>query len=176
MKVLVVYESLYGNTAAIGEAIAASLRSHGLEVEAGPISKIPPAQAARFDLLVVGGPTHAHGMSTSSTRKTAVDDKENSFPEPTVQPGLREWLTGLPAGAGRLAAAFDTRIDKPIFLTGSAAKGIAQRLAGSGYHLVVKPECFLVTMKNRLREGQMEHAESWGAALTERAAAGTAAR
>lgn len=175
MKALVVYESLYGNTAAIGEAIATSLRTHGLEVEAGPISKVPPTPAVGVDLLVVGGPTHAHGMSKSSTRKTAVDDEKNSFPEPTVEPGLREWLTGLPSGAGRLAAAFDTRIDKPLFLTGSAAKGIAKRLDAGGYHLVVEPECFLVTTKNRLGEGQTEHAASWGAALAERAAAGIAA-
>lgn len=176
MKAVVVYESLYGNTAAIGEAIATSLRTHGLEVDAGPISKVAPTSAVGVDLLVVGGPTHAHGMSKSSTRKTAVDDKKNSFPEPTVEPGVSEWLTGLPPGAGRLAAAFDTRIDKPLFLTGSAAKGIAKRLEGSGYHLVVEPECFLVTMKNRLREGQTEHAASWGATLAERAPAGIAAR
>jgi flavodoxin len=28
MKALVVYESMYGNTAAVGDAIAASLRAH----------------------------------------------------------------------------------------------------------------------------------------------------
>jgi len=176
MKALVVYESLYGNTAAIGEVIATSLRTHGLEVDAGPISRIGPPETTGVDLLVVGGPTHAHGMSKSSTRKTAVDDKKNSFPEPTVEPGLREWLDGLPPGAGRLASAFDTRFDKPLFLTGSAAKGIAKRLDGSGYLLVVEPESFFVTTDNRLQEGQTEHAASWGAALAERAAAGIAAR
>ena len=87
MKALVVYESMYGNTAEIGEAIAASLRAHELEVDAGPITRFAPSELAGFDLVVVGGPTHAHGMSMSATRKTAVEDQKNRFEEPTVGPG-----------------------------------------------------------------------------------------
>ena len=56
MKALVVYESMYGNTAAVGEAIAASLRSHGLEVSSGPVTAIGRAEAPETELLVVGGP------------------------------------------------------------------------------------------------------------------------
>jgi flavorubredoxin len=112
MRALVVYESLYGNTAEIGETIASSLRARGLEVVEVPVSNIEPAEAARVDLLVVGGPTHAHGMSRLSTRRTAVDDKKNTFAKTTVAPGLREWMDGLPPRVDRLAAAFDTRIDK----------------------------------------------------------------
>jgi flavorubredoxin len=167
MKALVVYESLYGNTAEIGEAIATSLRSRGLEAEALPVPKIAPIGAAEVDLLVVGGPTHAHGMSRSSTRQTAVDDKKNTYAEPTVAPGLREWMDGLPSSAERLAAAFDTRIDKPAFLTGSAAKGIARRLKQHGYRLAVGPESFLVSMHNSLLEGEADHATAWGAELAE---------
>lgn len=174
MRALVVYESMYGNTAAIGEAIATSLRAHGHEVDAGPISRIGPADAAEVDLLVVGGPTHAHGLSRAGTRETAASDKDNTFAEPTVAPGLREWMDDLPAGTERLAAAFDTRIDKPIFLTGSAAKGIARRLERHGHRLLAEPECFLVSTKNRLLEGEVDHATSWGAELAGRAE--TAAR
>jgi hypothetical protein len=167
MNAMVVYESLYGNTAAIGEAIAEALRGRGLETESGPISRISPEVAAAFDLLVVGGPTHQHGMSKPATRRTAVQDAANAFADPTVEPGLSEWLTDLPDTDGKLGAVFDTRIDKPVFLTGSAAKGIAPRLQGSGYRLLAKPESFLVTMRNRLREGEIERAGSWGAELAE---------
>src|SRR5262245_43875941 len=104
MNALVVYESMYGNTAAVGDAIAASLRSEGLEVEAGLVAKIDPDETADVDVLVVGGPTHVHGMSRSSTRKTAVEDEKNTFPDRIVEPGLRDWLEHLPPGAGRLAA------------------------------------------------------------------------
>jgi hypothetical protein len=175
MKALVVYESMFGNTGTIGEAIAASLREHGLEVEAGAISAFGPSALAGFDLVVVGGPTHAHGMSSKSTRKAAVEDKRYpSTGEGTGAPGLREWLNGLPSGTGRIAAAFDTRFDKPRFLTGSAAKGIARRLEQHGYHLVLEPESFFVNGDNQLEAGQTDRATAWGATLAERASTGAA--
>ena len=172
MRAVVVYESMYGNTAEVAKAIATTLRANGVEVETGPVTEIVPANVAEVDLLVVGGPTHAHGMSRPSTRRTAVDDKKNTYAEPTATPGLREWMDGLPSEAERLAAAFDTRIDKPAFLTGSAAKGIARRLKHHGYRLIVGPESFLVSTNNRLLEGETEHATTWGAELAERATTG----
>jgi hypothetical protein len=172
MNALVVYESMYGNTAAIGQAIGASLRAHGLKVIAGPISKIEPTEAVGVDLLIVGGPTHAHGMSRSATRLAAANDEKNEFHEPTVGPGLRKWMDDLPAGAARLAAAFDTRLDKPVFFTGSAAKGIARRLGQHDYRPVVRPESFLVSTKNLLIEGEIDHATAWGAGIAESIGAG----
>jgi hypothetical protein len=175
MRVLVVYESLYGNTAAVGEAIAASMRACGLDVEVGPVSRVDATRAAEVDLLVVGGPTHVHGMSSSATRKTAAGDEKNTFPEPTLEPGLRSWIKRLPPGGGRLAASFDTRFDKPVVLTGSAAKVIGRRLGRRGFRLVVEPECFLVSTQNLLLEGELERATSWGSQLAEVLAAATVA-
>jgi len=169
MKVLVVYESMYGNTAAVGEAIAASLRERGLEVDDSLVSKIEPTEAAGVDLLIVGGPTHIHGMSRAGTRKTATEDEKNTFAEPTLTPGLREWMDGLPSGTERLAAAFDTRIDKPALITGSAAKGIGKRLERHGYRLVVGPESFLVSTTNALLEGETDRATAWSTQIAERA-------
>ena len=174
MKALVVYESMYGNTAAIGEAIAAALRERGLEVTSGPLTRLEPSAADGVDLLVAGGPTHVHGMSSSQSRKTAVEDEENEYPEPTAEPGLRTWLKEIAAGNGRIAAAFDTRIDKAMFLTGSAARGIARRLRDRGFRLVVGPECFLVSTENRLVGGEIEHAAAWGVRVADTAAAGVA--
>jgi hypothetical protein len=169
MKALVVYESLYGNTAAIGEAIAAALRTHGLEAHARPLSEVPAGATAGVDLLVVGGPTHAHGMSRAATRKTGATDEKNTFPEPTVTPGLREWLVSLPPGDGRFAAAFDTRFDKPAILTGSAAKGIARRLGANDFWVIDDPKSFFVTTENRLADGEIDRAATWAGALAEQA-------
>jgi hypothetical protein len=174
MKALVVYESLFGNTATIGEAIAASLASRGIEVESGPISRIDPSRAAGADLLVVGAPTHAHGMSRVATRKAAVEDERNTFSEPTASRGIRDWMDALPTGAGRLAASFDTRFDKPRALTGSAAKGIWRRLERRGYHLLTTPESFFVTGQHELEAGQTDRAKAWAAAVADRAKAGAA--
>ncbi|HET7928670.1 MAG TPA: flavodoxin [Actinomycetota bacterium] len=168
MKALVVYESLFGNTAAIGEAIAGSLRRHGIDAAARPVTRTSGGTMDDTDLLIVGGPTHAHGMSRASTRKTGATDPKNTYAEPTVEPGLREWFAGLPAGDGRAAAAFDTRIDKPVWVTGSAAKGIAKRLERSGFRLMAEPESFLVTTANTLEDGEQEHAAKWAAGLAGR--------
>jgi hypothetical protein len=167
MKAMVVYESLYGNTAAIGEAIAKALTDHGLDVRVGPDSRIQPAETSGVDLLVVGGPTHAHGMSWTGTRRTAATDKKNPYPEPTAEPGLREWMNRLPPGRGRLGAAFDTRFDKAAAITGSAARGIARRLEAHGFRAVLEPESFFVTGDNHLQASETERAATWGAALAE---------
>jgi len=72
MRAVVVYESMYGNTHQVAEAIGAGLRS-SFEVSVVPVSEAGPAVLADADLLVVGGPTHVHGMSRTSTRKAAVE-------------------------------------------------------------------------------------------------------
>jgi hypothetical protein len=176
MRALVVYESLFGNTAEVGEAIAASLEAQGLTVDEGLVSEIAPEATGEADLLVVGGPTHVHGMTRASTRKTAATDVKNTFPTPTVEPGLREWLQQIPSGSGRLAAAFDTRVDKPVLFTGSAAKGIGHRLEKRDFRLVVEPECFFVSSENDLLDGELERAGEWAAKVGDRASAGVPSR
>ena len=163
-----VYESLFGNTAAISETIAGSLRTHGIDAGARPVTRTPPETTDDIDLLIVGGPTHVHGMSRASTRKTGATDEKNTYAEPTVDPGLREWFEGLPAGDGRAAAAFDTRIGKPVWVTGSAAKGVAKRLERGGFRLMAEPESFLVTTANTLEDGEAEHAAMWAEGLAGR--------
>ncbi len=171
MKALVVYESMYGNTAEIGGVIADTLSARGFDVERSPASAVVPQDACAVDLLVIGGPTHAHGMSRAGTRRVGIDDKKNAYASPTGEPGLREWMKDLPDGRGRMAAAFDTRFDKPVALTGSAARGIARRLNHAGFDLITGPESFFVTTENRLVDGEPAHAEQWAATVGERAAA-----
>lgn len=165
MKAYVVYESLYGNTAAVGETIADRLRAGGLLVHSGPVTRIDPADVADGDLVIVGGPTHMHGMTRPSTRKAAVEDKKNEYANPTLSPGLREWVDDVDPGGTRPAAAFDTRLAKPVFFTGSAAKGIARRLSDRGFRLVVGPKSFFVSTDNRLQAGELDHARRWADAL-----------
>jgi len=165
MRALVVFESLYGNTGAIGEAIAEGMRASGMPVKGGSICTIPPEAAEGMDLLVVGGPTHVHGMSWARTRRVAIDDLRTRFGMPVADMGLREWMHGLPRGLGRRAVSFDTRYDKSLAVSGSAALGIAHRLEGHGYVVVTPPQSFFVTEENQLEPGQLERAEVWGADL-----------
>jgi Flavodoxin len=169
MRALVVYESMYGNTHTVAERIADGLRP-AFEVDVVPVGRATPELVATADLVVVGGPTHAHGMSRPSTRDAAAEaaHKAGSDLELDVgatEPGLREWFTSL--GEHRVAAAaFDTRVDLPRALTGRASVGIARRLRRNRFELVTAPESFLVDKKNRLLDGQAHHATEWGRTLS----------
>jgi flavodoxin len=159
---LVVYESMYGNTHALAEAIAEGL-GHAELAAVHDAPKIPGA-----DLVVVGGPTHVHGMASARTRVAAVRavrDAREIDPQVAIDLGLREWLRQLPPGAGTRAAAFDTRLDKPAWVTGAASHGIAKRLRQSGYD-VVATQSFLVTdSEGPLVDGELERARQWGRQL-----------
>ena len=163
---VVIYESMYGNTHRIAEAIGRGLGF------AGAVTVVPVAQTTRemldeADLVVVGGPTHVHGMSRPSTRKAAVDDAEKhpgKFVLDTDHegPGVRGWLAALDRRPAPKAAAFDTRFAGPAMVTGQAARGIAKGLRRSGATLVARPESFFVTKGTVLRAGEEERAEEWG--------------
>jgi hypothetical protein len=163
MQAFVVYESMYGNTAKIAEAIGRGLTDAGLTVLVEPFNHVPPEQVVDADLLVVGGPTHAHGMSHEATRDTARTDDKNTYEEPGPEPGLRQWLHDLPEGAARPAATFDTRLHGPALFTGSAAKHITSRLEDRGFQIAAEPESFFVTKSNQLMDGEEARAQVWAA-------------
>ena len=176
MKAIVTYESLYGNTAAIARAVAEGLAGLG-SVVVMPASDDVRRELVDADLLVVGGPTHIHGMSTTMSRRAAVDGAAKEGEELQLEgEAIRTLLERLGEARGLAAAAFDTRAHGPKVLTGSAAKGIAGRLRHHGLELVVEPESFVVTAsEGPLTEGEAERARVWGALLAETPAARAAA-
>jgi hypothetical protein len=177
MRAVVIYESMYGNTRQIAEAIGTGLAGE-FDVAVIPVAEARRTVISDADLLVAGGPTHMHGMAKPSTRRAAAkaaDEPGSSFNlEPdALKPGLREWLDSL--GKSKVharAAAFDTRLDGPAVFTGRASKAVGRALQHHGYDLVAEPESFLVTKQNHLLPQERERAASWGARL---AAAGAAA-
>jgi hypothetical protein len=175
MRAVVVYESMYGNTHLIADAIGAGL-STAFDVTVVPVSQAGPAVLAGVDLIVVGGPTHAHGMSRVSTRKAAVQAADKPVSPLTIEPdaagpGLREWFGSLDRHPVK-AAAFDTRVHLPATLTGRASKGVAHLLHAHGFDVVAEPESFLVTKQDRLEPQETIRAREWGAKLAAAVAAG----
>ena len=157
MRATVVCESAFGNTRKIAEAIAEALDAELLSVE----DSLPDLDA--LDLLVVGAPTHVHGLPSERSRKAAVDQGGTGV-DPTR--GIRDWLTELPPANGQLVAAFDTRFEKPAWLTGSAAKGIVKRLRRQGFEVAAAPESFYVLGgEGPLKDGELERAREWAAGL-----------
>jgi hypothetical protein len=170
---VVVYESMYGNTHLIADAVAAGLADLGA-VEVVPVGAATPEVLAGADLVVVGGPTHVHGMTSAMSRKGAVADaakpeKDLELDPDAEGPGLRDWFDA----AGTLppmAAAFDTRMPGSPALTGRASKGISKRLHHHGCRLMAEPMSFLVAKDNHLLDDEVTHATEWGAELAARCA------
>ncbi|MEU1999390.1 flavodoxin domain-containing protein [Nocardia gamkensis] len=159
MRARIIYESMFGNTAAIAEAIAQGLREHA-EVEVVNVVAAAELFTPTVHLLVVGGPTHAFGLSRRQTRRDAA--KLTDAPIATHL-GVREWLAAaLPVSPGHRALAFGTKVDKPPWLSGSAARGIGKRLCRLGYSLADQPVDFLVEdTTGPLAPGELDCARVW---------------
>jgi len=146
MQALVIFDSKFGHTEQLARAIAEAL-SAAYTTRVVRAGESAPLTEAGADLLVVGGPTHAHGLS-----------------EP-----LRQVLTGLERGSlkGVAVATFDTRFQMPRWLSGSAAGVIARRLHRAGCRPVAEPESFFVARTNDcpLLPGELERATGWAQTL-----------
>lgn len=157
MRAVVVYESLWGNTAAIAGAIAEGL---GLGSRALSTAEASPEVVADADLVVAGGPVFAFHLSTDHARGSIRAHPEKGAPEPDLShPSVRSWMEALPVGSGQCAA-FDTRVRGPF---GTGAPTVAQELQAKGYQLLAPPEGFIVTGKfGPLHEGELDRARHWG--------------
>lgn len=175
MQALVIYESMYGNTHLIADAIAGGLSGHGVDAASISLHDATPTRIAEADLLVIGGPTHGHGMSRDATRESAITDARKPDSalhlDPDAEgPGLRDWFDELPALSGSsMAAAFDTRVEIPPAISGRASKGISKRLRAHGFTEVAPPESFFVDKHSVLKPDQEARAYEWGRALAGRA-------
>ncbi len=169
MKAVVVYQSLWGSSAAVARAIAAGLGkgATALDTNAADASAIAGA-----GLVVAGCPVHAFGLPSSDSVKQAVARPvgKDAVPADASHKLMRDWLDGLSGGDG-LAAAFDTRV-KGVFGHGGASKVMAG-LVKAGYRQVVKPEGFYVVMRpvavteaGILLDGEVERASEWGKRLS----------
>lgn len=160
MKALVVYESMFGNTAEIARAVADGL-SDVFEVDLADVTGMPPPTGV--DLLVVGAPTHAFGMSRPGTRADAA--RQGTVRPGTADVGLREYLGCAPNLTGVAAAAFDTKVGKP-FLPGSAARRARRELRRLGCRTPLPAESFrVVGATGPLAQGELKRACHWAATL-----------
>jgi Flavodoxin len=166
---LVIFESMYGNTHVIADHVAEGLRGV-FATDVVSAATTTAEHIAGVDLVVLGAPTHVHGLPGRRSREAAVTAVERSPDDLVLEadalgPGLRELLDQLSGQTHSAAAAFDTRIDGPAVFTGRASRGIARRLRDHGFHLVTAPESFLLDKHNHLLDGEADRATSWGRAV-----------
>ena len=152
MKALVVYDSVYGNTEQIAQAIGDGLGT-GTDVQVVRVGDVKPQQLVGLDLLVVGSPTQRF----------------------TSLPSINRFLKGIPSEGLQdvKVAAFDTRatvseIEKVRILAffvrifGYAAEPILSKLEKKGAEPVAAAEGFFVGgTEGPLAEGEFERATRW---------------
>ena len=159
MKALVIYDSQYGNTEKIAQALSAALSAalgaapgSQVQVKTLLVSNVKLEQLAGLDLLVVGAPTQRFRTTEA----------------------MLGFLKSIPADRlkGVRVAAFDTRLSlndiessafRFIVKTGGfAAKHILDRLKKCGGDAILPPEGFLVKdMEGPLLDGELERAAQW---------------
>jgi hypothetical protein len=167
MKIIVVYESLWGNTAAIARAIAEGLG----EARAMSTAEATSEAIAGADLIVAGAPVHSMSLPTDQSREMArTSGMGPGAAAPDLShPKMRSWLEALPPGKAN-AAAFDTRVN--AWYGRGAASKILQGLWRAGYQPVAKARGFFVSghrlkpsTDGTLCDGEIERARQWGMEL-----------
>ena len=154
MKVLVAYDSYFGNTESVARAIASALGNLP-EVEVRKTGEVQPAHLAGIGWLILGSPTRGFRASDATIKLLG-----------SIGPGSL---------AGVRVAVFDTRIPEPrmpgflrliVKVTGYAAEKMAKALTARGAELVGQPGKFYVLdSKGPLMEGELQRAAEWAKSL-----------
>ncbi|HEU5440950.1 MAG TPA: flavodoxin domain-containing protein [Ktedonobacterales bacterium] len=152
MNSVVIYASHFGNTRKVAEVIAGALQPHG-PVHVFSVDEAPTTFPAGTDLVLVGGPTEQHKMT---------EPMASFFDH--LAPGALE---------GIAAAAFDTRLRWPRWLSGSAGSGIEQNLRHAGARVIAPAESFFIkgaagtggSSTAELDSGELERAARWAASV-----------
>jgi flavodoxin I len=158
MAVLVIYDSFFGNTEKIAQAISNAL-DEKTDIEIKRVGDVKPDRLQGLKLLIIGSPTRAFRPSP------AVSTFLKSIPNNSLQ--------------GVKAAVFDTRIStediksRPlrfmVRLFGYAAKPMAEKLRKKGAEIIVPPEGFLVEdTEGPIKEGELQRAAAWAKQIEEK--------
>ena len=164
---LIVFESMFGNTAHLARAVGHGLRAAGVETVLVDAATTTAPERVAADLLVLAAPTHAMSLSDATTRADAV--RQGARPDNCCT-GLREWLVHAhpdPRADVRVAA-FDTRAHRHDPEPDGAAASALAMARLQGFWPCAPPQVFHVTdVGGPLAPGEMERATAWGRGLAE---------
>jgi len=144
-KAIVIYDTQFGNTEKVARSLASGIKEQGVQADCVNVGAADVDELGRYDLLVVGGPTIAFGVSKP------------------VKDFLGK-LEGIEL-RGKMAFAFDTK--SRFIFSGSAAKGIEGKLKALGMS-IAKPYSSAIVKgtKGPLEEGTEETFKRIGAEIS----------
>jgi hypothetical protein len=154
MRAAVITESCFGNTAAVGEAIAQGLRQAAVDVDVYTADTAPARIAA--DLVVIGAPTHNRRLPSPATRREAARRG------PPAVAGVREWIDDAVQVQGRIVA-FATITGGRY--AGSAGVDTVRRLKRRRLRAERGPDFVVTDVMGPLSEGELDRAQVWAARL-----------
>lgn len=169
LRALVVFESMFGNTEKVAHAVTGGLELEGAAVVLTEVTAAPMTLDPDLDLLVVGAPTHAFGLSRPRTRADAV---RQGAPGERADVGLREWVAAAHVDRAHAppVAAFDTRVTRVRWLPRAAGTAATRLLRVRALKPLDKPVGFLVAdLTGPPLDGETERAVAWGRHLARRA-------
>jgi flavodoxin len=147
VKSLIIYDSFFGNTEKVAQALGQALGSETIKVQ-----NLVPDQLAGVELLILGSPTRAFSPS----------------------PDIKKFLKSQPSQAfkGMKVTAFDTRLSMAdvnskflsfmVKIFGYAADTMVKILQKKGGTLLVPPEWFLVKdSEGPLKDSELERTTEW---------------
>ncbi|MCR4394699.1 MAG: flavodoxin family protein [Dehalococcoidales bacterium] len=143
MKGIVIYDTSYGNTQKIAEAIADTLKESGIHVDTTYVKNIKKLNAEDYDFLIIGSPTRFATMSLTMRGFLS-----------RLKPD--EWIN-------KPFAAFDTEGSASVEKNqGSAAEKIAQKLKEKQMNqLLPVLKAIVLDWKGPLQTGEIERAKEY---------------
>lgn len=141
MKVVVMFDSKYGNTESIARSICSGMKEVGIsQVECKMGNQVTPDELRTADVWVLGSPTHMGGVSRNFKK-------------------LFKWMRKEELH-GKRGAVFETRLGN---MSGGAAQKIGEEMLRAGIQLVSDPESFIVEgRKGPLADGEEARAVVFG--------------
>lgn len=141
MTILIIFDSNYGNTQKIAEAIA---KGCGDNTQAINVKDFSENLLSGIKLLVVGSPINGW-RPTGKISNLITNLSDNALQNVNI-------------------TSFDTRMD--VFLHGDAKDHITKLLTSKGGLLSHESEAFIVQgREGPLKSGELERAEKWGSFL-----------
>ena len=169
MKPVVVYESMFGATRVIAEAIACGFTEYD-ETTVVRASEVGGSVLYDADLCRRGR-TDAraeHVEAQHTERRTGLCQKAWRRPRTRTGRCRRAWRAGVDRSsraAHHVRCCLRHHVKGPAALTGRASKAINRGLASHGMSVVAPPESFLVDKNGSFLPGEVARAAAWGATL-----------